>query len=125
MFVICVNVCFLLFFHSASSVTWRKSNVEIRSDAFHVVKAEGERHSLVIKEMRPNNAGSYCVTAVNAAGRVSCSARLYIQSGETRARSAKDSPYTHSGLGLMLEWHIYRHEAKTETSRHMKMTALP
>lgn len=66
------------------SVTWRKSNVEIRSDAFHVVKAEGERHSLLIKRMRPNNAGTYCVTAVNTAGRASCSATLYIQSGEAR-----------------------------------------
>uniref|UniRef100_A0A3Q1FAU4 Ig-like domain-containing protein n=1 Tax=Acanthochromis polyacanthus TaxID=80966 RepID=A0A3Q1FAU4_9TELE len=64
------------------TVTWRKNNVEIRSDAFHVVKAEGEQHSLLIKEMRPSNAGSYCVTAANAAGRASCSAMLYIQSGE-------------------------------------------
>lgn len=59
--------------------------MEIRSDAFHVVKAEGEKHSLVIKEMRPSNTGSYCVTAVNAAGRASCSATLYVQSGEGRA----------------------------------------
>lgn len=56
--------------------------MEIRCDAFHVVKAEGEKHSLVIKEMRLSNAGSYCATAVNAAGRASCSATLYIQSGE-------------------------------------------
>lgn len=78
MFVICGNV-----FFSTFSVTWRKNNVEIRSDAFHVVKAEGEKHSLVIKQMRPSNAGLYCVTAVNMAGRASCSATLYIQSGET------------------------------------------
>lgn len=58
--------------------------VEIRSDAFHVVKADGEEHSLVIKQMRANNAGLYCVTAVNAAGRALCSATLYICSGETR-----------------------------------------
>lgn len=56
----------------------------IRSDASHVVKADGEEHSLLIKQMRPNNAGSYCVTAVNPAGRASCAATLYIQSGETR-----------------------------------------
>ncbi|XP_042368829.1 LOW QUALITY PROTEIN: striated muscle preferentially expressed protein kinase [Plectropomus leopardus] len=65
------------------TVTWRKNNVEIQSDAFHVVKAHGERHSLVIKHMRRNNAGSYCVTAVNTAGRASCSAMLYIQSEPT------------------------------------------
>ncbi|XP_044043059.1 striated muscle preferentially expressed protein kinase isoform X2 [Siniperca chuatsi] len=71
------------------TVTWRKSNVEIRSDAFHVVKAEGEKHSLVIKQMRPNNAGSYCVTAVNPAGRASCSATLHIQSEPTHMQCGK------------------------------------
>lgn len=60
--------------------------MELRSDAFHVVTAEGERHGLLIKQMRPSSAGSYCVTAVNAAGAASCSARLYIQSGEARAK---------------------------------------
>uniref|UniRef100_A0A3Q3FFC4 Striated muscle enriched protein kinase a n=1 Tax=Labrus bergylta TaxID=56723 RepID=A0A3Q3FFC4_9LABR len=62
------------------TVTWRKNSVEIRSDAFHAVKSEGERHSLLIKHMRPNNAGSYCVSAVNPAGRASCGATIYIQS---------------------------------------------
>lgn len=57
--------------------------MELRSDAFYMVKSEGEKHSLVIKEMRPHNAGSYCVTAVNAAGSASCSATLYILSGES------------------------------------------
>lgn len=59
--------------------------MEIGSDAFHVVKAEGEKHSLLIKQMRPSNAGSYRVTAVNPAGAASCGATLYIQSGETAA----------------------------------------
>uniref|UniRef100_A0A4W6F4F6 non-specific serine/threonine protein kinase n=1 Tax=Lates calcarifer TaxID=8187 RepID=A0A4W6F4F6_LATCA len=71
------------------TVTWRKNNVEIRSDAFQVVKAEGERHSLAIKQMRLNNAGSYCVTAVNTAGRASCSAMLYIQSEPTHMQCGK------------------------------------
>ncbi|KAF1371856.1 hypothetical protein PFLUV_G00273700 [Perca fluviatilis] len=71
------------------TVTWRKNNVEIRSDAFHVVRAEGERHSLVIKQLRPNNAGSYCVTAVNTAGRASCSATLFIQSEPTHMQCGK------------------------------------
>ncbi|XP_071320810.1 striated muscle preferentially expressed protein kinase isoform X2 [Trachinotus anak] len=71
------------------TVTWRKNNVEIRSDAFHVLKAEGERHSLLIKQMRLNNAGSYCVTAVNTAGRASCSAMLYIQSEPAHVQYGK------------------------------------
>lgn len=56
--------------------------MEVRSDAFYVVRAEGERHSLLIKQVRPNHAGSYCVTAENAAGRASCSATLHLRSGE-------------------------------------------
>lgn len=64
-------------------MTWRKNNIEIRPDASHVVKAEGEKHSLAIKETRQSDAGSYCVTAVNPAGRASCSAVLRVQSGET------------------------------------------
>lgn len=73
-----------MWFFSASSVTWRKNNAEIRSDASHAVKAEGEKHSLVMKQTRPSSAGSYCVTAVNPAGSASCRATLYIQSGEAR-----------------------------------------
>ncbi|XP_030601954.1 striated muscle preferentially expressed protein kinase [Archocentrus centrarchus] len=71
------------------TVTWRKNNVALRSDAFHVVKAEGQKHSLVIKEMRLSSAGSYCVTAVNAAGRASCSAMLYVQSEPTHTQCGK------------------------------------
>ncbi|KAG8004491.1 Striated muscle preferentially expressed protein kinase, partial [Nibea albiflora] len=71
------------------TVTWRKSSVEIQSDAFHVVKAEGEKHSLVIKQMRQSDAGSYRVTAVNAAGRASCGATLFIQSESTHRQRGK------------------------------------
>ncbi|XP_065807862.1 striated muscle preferentially expressed protein kinase [Labrus bergylta] len=71
------------------TVTWRKNSVEIRSDAFHAVKSEGERHSLLIKHMRPNNAGSYCVSAVNPAGRASCGATIYIQSEPTHVQCGK------------------------------------
>ncbi|XP_047432618.1 striated muscle preferentially expressed protein kinase-like [Mugil cephalus] len=71
------------------TVTWRKDNVEIRGDAFRAVKAEGEKHSLVIKEMRQSDAGSYCVTAVNGAGRASCRAVLYVQSEPAHMRCGK------------------------------------
>ncbi|XP_074521040.1 striated muscle preferentially expressed protein kinase [Halichoeres trimaculatus] len=71
------------------TVTWRKNNVEIRSDAFHAVKSDGERHSLLIKSMRPNNAGTYCVSAVNSAGRASCSATLFIKSDPTHKQCGK------------------------------------
>ncbi|XP_035478783.2 striated muscle preferentially expressed protein kinase isoform X2 [Scophthalmus maximus] len=68
------------------TVTWRKDNVEMQSDAFHAVKAAGEEHSLLMKQMRPNDAGSYCVTAVSAAGKASCVAALRIQSDSSHAQ---------------------------------------
>ncbi|CAB1327736.1 unnamed protein product [Coregonus sp. 'balchen'] len=64
------------------TVTWKKSNVLIRSSPSHVVKAEGEQHSLLITQMRSGDAGTYCVTAVNTAGKASCNATLYIKSDE-------------------------------------------
>lgn len=77
--------------------------MEIRSDALHVVKAEGEKHSLLIKQMRPSNAGSYCVTAVNPVGSASCGATLYIQSGEPAAPLQRGFMCV-----LLVEQHIYR-----------------
>ncbi|KAM9766866.1 striated muscle preferentially expressed protein kinase isoform 2-T2 [Menidia menidia] len=73
----------------APTVTWRKNNVELRSDAFHSIKAEGGRHSLLIKEMGPHHAGSYSVQAVNAAGRASCAATLYVRSEPTSVQHGK------------------------------------
>ncbi|XP_026157880.1 striated muscle preferentially expressed protein kinase isoform X3 [Mastacembelus armatus] len=73
----------------APTVTWRKNNMEIQSDTFHVVKAEGKKHSLVIKQMKLNNAGSYCITAVNTAGTASCSSTVYIQSELTHMQCGK------------------------------------
>ncbi|XP_035984095.1 striated muscle preferentially expressed protein kinase isoform X4 [Fundulus heteroclitus] len=63
----------------APTVTWRKNNVELRSDAFYTVKREGEIHTLLIKKLRPHNAGLYCVTAANTTGTSSCSATLHLQ----------------------------------------------
>ncbi|XP_028325009.1 striated muscle preferentially expressed protein kinase-like isoform X2 [Gouania willdenowi] len=74
------------------TVTWKKDNVQIRTDAFHQIKAVGEKHSLVIKEMRLNNAGSYCVTAVNAAGRSSCRAMLFVQTEPVQSNDACLAP---------------------------------
>ncbi|XP_067116591.1 striated muscle preferentially expressed protein kinase isoform X2 [Osmerus mordax] len=71
------------------TVTWKKSNVEIRSSMSMVVRAEGEVHSLVIRQMRSGDAGTYGVTAVNAAGKASCSATLYIKSEPTQVQCGK------------------------------------
>ncbi|XP_049340678.1 striated muscle preferentially expressed protein kinase isoform X2 [Astyanax mexicanus] len=61
-------------------VIWMKDNLEIRSSPTHVVKVEGERHTLLIKWTKPSDAGTYTVTATNEVGKVSCSATLFIKS---------------------------------------------
>lgn len=87
-FFLQVNFFYLfLFTFDASSVTWRKNNGVIQSDAFHVVSSEGDTHSLLIKQMSPSSVGSYCVTAANPAGTASCSATLDIQPGEAEPKA--------------------------------------
>ncbi|KAM9396511.1 striated muscle preferentially expressed protein kinase isoform 1-T1 [Salvelinus alpinus] len=73
------------------TVTWKKSNVLIRSSPSHVVRAEGEQHSLLITQMRSGDTGTYCVTAVNAAGKASCNATLYIKPELTQVHGGKPS----------------------------------
>uniref|UniRef100_A0A673JHQ4 non-specific serine/threonine protein kinase n=1 Tax=Sinocyclocheilus rhinocerous TaxID=307959 RepID=A0A673JHQ4_9TELE len=57
-------------------------NTEIKNSPTHVVKVEGERHSLLLKWTKPIDAGTYTVTATNEVGEVSSSATLFIKSGE-------------------------------------------
>lgn len=64
------------------TVTWKRNNTEIKNSPTHVVKVEGERHSLLIKWTKPTDAGTYTVTATNEAGEVSSRATLFIKSGE-------------------------------------------
>ncbi|XP_026073372.1 striated muscle preferentially expressed protein kinase-like isoform X1 [Carassius auratus] len=61
-------------------VTWKRNNTEIKNSPTHVVKVEGERHSLLIKWTKPTDAGTYTVTATNEAGEVSSRATLFIKS---------------------------------------------
>ncbi|XP_030643504.1 striated muscle preferentially expressed protein kinase [Chanos chanos] len=64
-------------------VTWKRDNVDIKSSATHVVKVEGERHSLLIKWVKQSDSGTYTVTAVNEVGKASSSATLSVQSDPT------------------------------------------
>lgn len=56
--------------------------MEIKNSPTHVVKVEGERHSLLIKWTKPSDAGTYTVTATNEVGKASSSATLFIKPGE-------------------------------------------
>ncbi|XP_029696722.1 striated muscle preferentially expressed protein kinase isoform X8 [Takifugu rubripes] len=92
------------------TVTWRKNNGAIQSDAFHVVSSEGDTHSLLIKQMSPSSVGSYCVTAVNPAGTASCSATLDIQpgAGETMLMITREvtDVAVRAGESVLLECHV-------------------
>ncbi|XP_052004330.1 striated muscle preferentially expressed protein kinase-like [Xyrauchen texanus] len=61
-------------------VSWKRDNTEIKNSPTHVVKVEGERHSLLIKWTKPSDAGTYSVTANNEVGKASSSATLFIKS---------------------------------------------
>ncbi|XP_026127118.1 striated muscle preferentially expressed protein kinase-like isoform X3 [Carassius auratus] len=61
-------------------VTWKRDNTEIKNSPTHVVKVEGERHTLLIKWTKPSDAGTYTVTATNEVGEMSSSATLFIKS---------------------------------------------
>uniref|UniRef100_A0A8C1J588 Striated muscle enriched protein kinase b n=1 Tax=Cyprinus carpio TaxID=7962 RepID=A0A8C1J588_CYPCA len=54
-------------------VTWKRDNIEIKNSPTHVVKVEGERHTLLIKWTKPSDAGTYTVTATNEVGEMSSS----------------------------------------------------
>ncbi|KTG43784.1 hypothetical protein cypCar_00009178, partial [Cyprinus carpio] len=62
------------------TVTWKRDNIEIKNSPTHVVKVEGERHTLLIKWTKPSDAGTYTVTATNEVGEMSSSATLFIKS---------------------------------------------
>ncbi|KAM8873329.1 striated muscle preferentially expressed protein kinase-like [Synchiropus picturatus] len=70
-------------------VTWRKNGKEVLNDELHELKCEGQSHVLVIRQMASDHSGSYCVTAVNTAGRASCRATLSIQSDSTHVPRGK------------------------------------
>lgn len=63
-------------------VTWTRDNIKIQNSSNYGIKAEGERYSLLIKCAKPSDAGTYCVTAANEAGKTSSSATLSIKPGK-------------------------------------------
>ncbi|KAF7654307.1 hypothetical protein LDENG_00071770 [Lucifuga dentata] len=60
-------------------VTWKKDNSEITGSGNYTLKVEGERHTLLIKSVKINDGGKYCVTAVNQVGTMSSSATLTVK----------------------------------------------
>ncbi|NXJ59835.1 SPEG kinase, partial [Rostratula benghalensis] len=65
-------------------VSWRKDGVPLRSSTTRPIKAEGERHTLLVRSARVADAGLYTVTAANEVGATCCSAILSVRPGECR-----------------------------------------
>ncbi|XP_033917226.1 striated muscle preferentially expressed protein kinase [Melopsittacus undulatus] len=60
-------------------VSWRKDGVPLRSTTTRPIKAEGERHTLLVRSARVADAGLYTVTASNEVGATCCSAILSVR----------------------------------------------
>ncbi|NWT06213.1 SPEG kinase, partial [Mionectes macconnelli] len=63
-------------------VSWRKDGVPLRSSTTRPIKAEGERHTLLVRSARVADAGLYTVTATNEVGATCCSAILSVRPGD-------------------------------------------
>nr|XP_020647830.1 striated muscle preferentially expressed protein kinase isoform X2 [Pogona vitticeps] len=69
-------------------VSWRKDGVPFRSSTSRPIKAEGERHTLLVRNVRTADAGLYTVCATNEVGEACCSAILSVRPAppETHSR---------------------------------------
>ncbi|NXC10451.1 SPEG kinase, partial [Orthonyx spaldingii] len=73
-------------------VSWRKDGVPLRSSTTRPIKAEGERHTLLVRSARVADAGLYTVTAANEVGATCCSAILSVRPAPAVARHGNLSP---------------------------------
>ncbi|KAF6116321.1 striated muscle enriched protein kinase [Phyllostomus discolor] len=62
-------------------VSWQKDGSALRSDGHLLIRAEGERHTLLLREARTADAGNYTATATNELGQASCAATLAVRPG--------------------------------------------
>ncbi|XP_037705527.1 striated muscle preferentially expressed protein kinase isoform X10 [Choloepus didactylus] len=62
-----------------SQVSWQKDGSVLRSGGRLLIRAEGERHTLLIREARAADAGSYMAIATNELGQATCAATLAVR----------------------------------------------
>lgn len=68
-------------------VSWRKDGVTFRSSTTRPIKAEGERHTLLVRSARMVDAGLYTVCATNEVGEACCSAILNVRPAPAESHS--------------------------------------
>ncbi|XP_010610268.1 striated muscle preferentially expressed protein kinase [Fukomys damarensis] len=62
-------------------VSWHKDGSVLRSEGRLLLRSEGERHTLLLREAQAADAGSYMATATNELGQASCAASLAVRPG--------------------------------------------
>ncbi|XP_075386144.1 striated muscle preferentially expressed protein kinase isoform X2 [Tenrec ecaudatus] len=62
-------------------VSWQKDGSALGSNGRLLIRAEGERHTLLLRETREADAGSYAAIATNELGTASCAAALAVRPG--------------------------------------------
>ncbi|KAM6421514.1 striated muscle preferentially expressed protein kinase [Rhynochetos jubatus] len=73
-------------------VSWRKDGVPLQSTTTRPIKAEGERHTLLVRSARVADAGLYTVTAANEVGATCCSAILSVRPAPAVERHGNLAP---------------------------------
>lgn len=58
----------------------------LHSEGRLLIRAEGERHTLLLREAQATDAGSYTTTATNELGQASCASSLAVRPGREPSR---------------------------------------
>ncbi len=81
---------------------WIFDNCEILEDDDFKLLHDGELHSLVIREVYPEDAGIYYCKAFNAAGEEQCSAKIDVKGKNERPCWARFNDS--SVWGYLMDW---------------------
>ncbi|XP_043550461.1 striated muscle preferentially expressed protein kinase-like [Chiloscyllium plagiosum] len=73
-------------------VVWKKDGEVLKSSQTHVLKAEGERHTLYIPSASTLDGGLYSVSAANEVGLASCCASVQVRADSTADRKSLPLP---------------------------------
>lgn len=81
-----------------SAVSWRKDGIPFRNSTTRPIKAEGERHTLLVRSARMTDAGLYTVCASNEVAETCCSAILTVRPGKGKGEGEMpEQPVCHGG----------------------------
>ncbi|XP_072117153.1 striated muscle preferentially expressed protein kinase isoform X1 [Mobula birostris] len=73
-------------------VTWKKDGEILKTSQTHILKAEGERHTLFIPSATMLDGGLYSVSAANEVGLSSCCASVQVRSDSTTDSRSQPIP---------------------------------